>query len=220
MRRLAATATSIALLAAAATGCGGGDDTDGAADLPEGCEAVEQPAPKQVDLSRPDRLRAPPAGTVAVVETSCGAFEIELDAEGSPKTTASFAHLVEEGVYDDTPFHRIVPDFVIQGGDPSGGGTGGPGYHVDERPPRDSAYTEGVVAMAKTEVEPPGRSGSQFFVVVAADAGLPAEYAVMGEVSEGIEVAQRIAQLGDPAAGQSGAPRAPVVIDRIALERR
>jgi cyclophilin family peptidyl-prolyl cis-trans isomerase len=151
------------------------------------------------------------------VETSCGSFDIELDTASSPKTTASFAHLVEEGVYDGTAFHRIVPDFVIQGGDPLGDGTGGPGYYVDEPPPNDVEYTRGTVAMAKTEVEPPGRSGSQFFVVVAADAGLPTDFAVLGEVNSGLDVVQRIAEVGDPAAGQEGAPLAPVVIEGITL---
>jgi cyclophilin family peptidyl-prolyl cis-trans isomerase len=156
---------------------------------------------------------------VAVVDTSCGSFEIELDTRASPKTTASFANLVEEGVYDGTAFHRIVPDFVIQGGDPRGDGTGDPGYFVDEPPPDNVAYTRATVAMAKTAVEPPGRSGSQFFVVVVADAGLPADFALLGEVSSGLDVVERIARLGDPASGQSGTPLAPVVIDSITLER-
>ena len=200
--------------------CGGDDSNDGGAELPEGCEQVADPEPKQVELRKPGDLAPPPAGTVAVVETSCGSFEIELDTRSSPKTTASFASLVDEGVYDGTVFHRIVPDFVIQGGDPRGDGTGDPGYFVDEPPPGRVAYTRGTVAMAKTEVEPPGRSGSQFFVVVAADAGLPADFALLGEVREGLDVVERIARLGDPASGQSGAPLAPVVIDAITLERR
>ena len=78
-------------------------------------------------------------------------------------------------MYDGTAFHRIVPDFVIQGGDPLGDGTGGPGYFVDEPPPADTEYTRGTVAMAKSQVEPPGRSGSQFFVVVGADAALDSQ---------------------------------------------
>ncbi|MGH2988574.1 MAG: peptidylprolyl isomerase [Solirubrobacterales bacterium] len=185
--------------------------------LPEGCESVEAAGPKDVKLDRPKRLDAPQSGEVATVETSCGEFEIELDTRSSPKTTASFAHLVEEGVYDGTAFHRIVPEFVVQGGDPLGDGTGGPGYFVDEPPPPDTEYTRGTVAMAKSQVEPPGRSGSQFFVVVAADAGLPTDFAVLGEVGSGLDVVERIAELGDTAAGQEGAPRAPVVIERITL---
>lgn len=200
-------------------GCGDGDgEEETQAQLPEGCEQVEKPAPKDVELKRPKRLRPPPSGSVAVVETSCGSFEIALETKDSAKTTASFAYQVEQAVYNGTVFHRIVPDFVIQGGDPNGDGTGGAGYFVDEPPPPSVEYTRGTVAMAKTEVEPPGRSGSQFFVVVAADAGLPANFALLGEVSSGRGVTERIAEAGDPAAGQTGEPRVPVVIERIVLE--
>jgi peptidyl-prolyl cis-trans isomerase B (cyclophilin B) len=200
----------------AACGDGDGDEED-QVQLPEGCEQVANPAPKDVELQRP-KGPPPASGSVAAVETSCGSFEIVLDTQASPKTTASFAYLVKRGAYDGTAFHRIVPDFVIQGGDPRGDGTGGPGYFVDEPPPPNVDYTRGIVAMAKTEVEPPGRSGSQFFVVVAADAGLPADFALLGEVSRGRGVTQRIAELGDPASGQTGEPLAPVVIERVSLE--
>jgi peptidyl-prolyl cis-trans isomerase B (cyclophilin B) len=217
-------ALSLVLLTLAAgliAACGGGgDDRDeGSSGLPEGCDEVEPPPPKSLKLKRPKGLAPPPSGTVAVVETSCGAFEIRLDTASSPRTTASFADLVDEGVYEGTAFHRIVPDFVIQGGDPRGDGTGGPGYFVDEPPPPGTEYRRGTVAMAKSEAEPPGRSGSQFFVVVAADAGLPADFALLGEVGAGFGTVERITQAGDPASGQTGAPRAPVLIEEIALER-
>jgi len=123
-------------------------------------------------------------------------------------------------VYDGTSFHRVVDGFVIQGGDPSGDGTGGPGYTVTEPPPDDTAYTEGVVAMAKTGVEPAGASGSQFFVVTAADAGLPPDYAVLGELAGGEETVKAIEALADPELGPSGGePTMSVVIERITLER-
>src|SRR5439155_1334669 len=84
-------------------------------------------------------------------------------------------------------FHRIVPGFVIQGGDPKGDGTGGPGYKVVEAPPKTLQYTKGVVAMAKTQLEAAGTSGSQFFVVTGEDAQLPADYALLGKVTGGLE---------------------------------
>ena len=217
--RLASIAV-LPLVCGAIVACGGDGSDEPGVELPEGCEQVAEPEPKQADLRKPRELRPPAQGTAAVVDTSCGSFEIELDTRSSPKTAASFANLVTEGVYDGTAFHRIVPDFVIQAGDPGGDGTGDPGYFVDEPPPGNVAYTRGTVAMAKTEVEPPGRSGSQFFVVVAADAGLPADFALLGEVRSGLDVIERIARLGDPASGQSGAPLAPVVIESIALEGR
>ena len=207
------------LAAALIAACGGGDNDEGEVSLPEGCESVSEPAPKDVELKRPSGLRPPAGAPVAVVKTSCGSFEIALDVAASPKTTASFVNLVQEDTYDGTTLHRIVPDFVIQGGDPLGDGTGGPGYFVDEPPPIDTDYTRGAVAMAKSEAEPPGRSGSQFFVVVATDAGLPTDFALLGEVRRGFGTVERIAEVGDPASGQKGTPRAPVVIEDIALER-
>ncbi len=207
--------TAIAALPAIAllAGCGGGGgDTSGVA-LPEGCSKVSAPPAKQVHLTRPTEPLSGPA--TATVVTSCGSFTIVLATAKSPRTTASFAYLARHGVYDDTTFHRIVPGFVIQGGDPTGAGTGGPGYFVDEPPPQSLSYTRGIVAMAKSPVEPPGRSGSQFFVVTATDAGLTPDYALLGRVASGFDVVQRIEQLGS--SGPRGAPKAPVLIKRITI---
>jgi peptidyl-prolyl cis-trans isomerase B (cyclophilin B) len=207
------TAGAVGLAVLLLAGCGGGGgESSTAAALPTGCSQVSEPPPKQVQLSRPTTTLQGPA--TATVETSCGSFEISLDTERAPKTTSSFANLTRQGVYDNTPFHRIVPGFVIQGGDPTGSGTGGPGYFVDEPPPRNLSYTQGVIAMAKTAAEPPGRSGSQFFVATQPDAGLTPDYALIGRVSSGFDVVQRIEQLGTA----SGTPRAPVVIRRVTIQ--
>ena len=164
--------TALAALLLAACGDDGGGDTTSAS-LPEGCQEAQEPPPKRVKLKGPRQTLAQSQSLVATVDTSCGSFEIALDARGSPKTVSSFVYLAREGFYDDTTIHRIVPGFVIQGGDQLGTGRGGPGYSVDEPPPSDTEYTRGTVAMAKTAFEPPGRSGSQFYIVTAADAGLP-----------------------------------------------
>jgi cyclophilin family peptidyl-prolyl cis-trans isomerase len=208
---LLAVPASLALAA-----CGGDEEpaTTTAATEEATCEDVAAPEPKDVKLKRPP-LDPPPAGTVAVFETSCGPFEIELDTEKAPSTSASFAYLVEQGFYDDTAFHRVAPGFVIQGGDPLGDGTGGPGYFVDEAPPANLAYTEGTVAMAKSSAEPPGRSGSQFYVVTGPDAGLPPDYALVGKISDGEDTVGRIDDLGPP--GGDGPPSQPVVIERATL---
>lgn len=150
----------------------------------------------------------------AVVRTTHGTFTISLDTERSPRTTASFAELARRGFFDGTVFHRIAPGFVIQGGDPTGTGTGGPGSTTTEPPPRDLRYTRGVVAMAKAGGDPPGTAGSQFFVVTTDDAGLPPEYALLGEVSEGLDVVERIGELGDPATER---PRERVAIERVTI---
>jgi cyclophilin family peptidyl-prolyl cis-trans isomerase len=155
---------------------------------------------------------------VASVDTSKGTFEITLDAKRAPKTGGSFKSLADKGFYDKLTFHRIVPGFVIQGGDPNGDGTGGPGYTVEEAPPQDLQYTQGVVAMAKTGSEPPGTSGSQFFVVTAADAQLPAEYALLGRVTSGADVVNKIASVKtDPSTEK---PLKPVTIHTIKVTEK
>lgn len=133
------------------------------------------------------------------VQTNLGTFAFTLDVKDSPCTTSSFAALARKGFFDGLIFHRIVPGFVIQGGDPKGNGTGGPGYSVVDTPPAHAKYTRGVVAMAKTSAEPAGTSGSQFFVVTGGDVGLPPDYALLGKISKGLDVVERIGKLGNAA---------------------
>jgi cyclophilin family peptidyl-prolyl cis-trans isomerase len=216
VRRAALAPLLLVVALSALPGCGGDEDEapTGAEAPAGGCKEAELAEPRRESLPAPSRQfveQGEPA--TVVMETSCGTFEIELDTERAPKTANSFAYLVEKGFYDGLAFHRIVPDFVIQGGDPLGNGTGGPGYSVDEAPPPNLAYTRGVVAMAKTSAEPPGRSGSQFFVVTVVDAGLHPDFALVGRVSSGMDTVDRIAGLGTPA----GRPTRPVVIEAAIL---
>jgi peptidyl-prolyl cis-trans isomerase B (cyclophilin B) len=194
---------------------GGSDDTSTAASA-GGCTEVEAPPAKKVSLKAPPQRIQKGEKLTAAVETSCGSFEITLDSSKTPKTVNSFVYLSEEGFYDDLTFHRIVPGFVIQGGDPLGTGLGGPGYSVTEKPPANLVYTKGTVAMAKSEADPPGRSGSQFYVVTAADAGLPPEYALVGKVSEGYDVVERIEKLETKADEK---PKQTVLIETITIEK-
>jgi peptidyl-prolyl cis-trans isomerase B (cyclophilin B) len=207
----------LALCVAGLIACGD-DDEEQSAPTPTvagECAEVEAPAPKDDRFDSPETVLERGERASASVETSCGAFTIELDTETSPKTANSFAFLAQQGFYDGTIFHRIAPGFVIQGGDPAGTGSGGPGYTVVEVPPQDTTYAKGLVAMAKTAVEPPGASGSQFFVVTApADAGLPPDYAVLGKVREGTEVVDAIGKLGDP----TQEPTRVVTIDKVSIE--
>lgn len=195
---------------------GGGDDDSTTAASSSGCEQVEAPKPKNVSFEAPKQTVTKDETLTAVVETSCGTFDIALDAKRAPKTVNSFVFLSEEGFYDGLTFHRIAPEFVIQGGDPLGDGTGGPGYSVDEKPPANLAYTKGVVAMAKSSAEPPGRSGSQFYVVLAADAGLPPEYALVGKVDKGLDVVERIGKLETTSTEK---PKQTVLIEKISIEQ-
>ena len=192
-----AAAIVVSALALLAAGCGGGDDAGG------GGEAA---------VTTEEREPLDPAQTHSVtLRTNKGSFTVELDVETSPKTTASFYELARKGFFDGTIFHRIVPGFVIQGGDPTGTGTGGPGYKTVDPPPQETSYTKGVVAMAKAQDEAPGTAGSQFFVVTAANAGLPPEYAILGKVTDGLGVVERIGRLGDPSTEQ---PTEQVVIEK------
>jgi peptidyl-prolyl cis-trans isomerase B (cyclophilin B) len=216
-----ATALVAAMLSALTiAACGGGDSssTTSTAAAAAGCQQVDQPQPKNDKFSKPEQVLEPGQPASATVETSCGSFTIQLDTKNSPKTANSFAFLAEKGFYDGTTFHRVVPGFVIQGGDPLGNGQGGPGYSVTEPPPQDTTYKTGLVAMAKTEVEPPGTSGSQFFVVTApADAGLPPDYAVLGKVTDGMDTVDAIAALGDPS-DPAGTPTQTVTIDKVTID--
>jgi peptidyl-prolyl cis-trans isomerase B (cyclophilin B) len=202
-----------------------GEDDDGGGDAAAtptateqaaapGCEAAEAPEPRgEGKLPKPKETLDPAKTYVATVSTNCGDFEITLDAKRAPKTGGSFKSLADEGFYDGTTFHRIVAGFVIQGGDPRGDGNGGPGYSVVEAPPKDLLYQKGVVAMAKTGAEPAGTSGSQFFVVTAEDAQLPPDYALLGEVTGGQDVVDKIGVVEiDPATEQ---PVDPVVIRSV-----
>ena len=206
---------AVGVVAAILIGRGGGDDESTPTASAGGCKQVEAPKPKKVSFDAVKNTVKSGEDVHAAVETSCGTFEIALDTERAPKTVNSFVFLSEEGFYDGLTFHRVAPGFVIQGGDPLGTGTGGPGYSVDEKPPANLAYTKGVVAMAKSPAEPPGRSGSQFFVVLSADAGLPPEYALVGRVDVGMDVVERIGKLGTP----EEKPKQTVLIEKISIEK-
>ena len=206
---------AIGVVAAILIGRSGGSSDSTTTASASGCKQVAAPKPKQVSLKAPKQTVKAGEKLTAVVATSCGTFDIALDTKQAPKTTNSFAYLADQGFYDGLTFHRIVPGFVIQGGDPLGTGTGGPGYTVVEKPPANLAYTKGTVAMAKSSAEPPGSSGSQFYVVTGADAGLPPEYALVGKVSKGYDVVARIGKLGTKAEK----PKQTVLIEKMTIEK-
>jgi peptidyl-prolyl cis-trans isomerase B (cyclophilin B) len=219
-----------AVLALAIAGCGSGDSgssssktdandprTDATqpqqAPTAGGCEQVAIPQPR--DPGKQKKPTAPLDSSknwTLKFKTNCGDFSVVLDVGQSPNATASLVALAKADYFDGTFFHRIVPGFVIQGGDPTGSGTGGPGYTTIDKPPRNAKYTRGVVAMAKAGNEPPGAAGSQFYVVTGRDAGLPPDYAIVGKVSQGLDVVKRIGKLGDPTTEQ---PTEAIVIDDV-----
>ena len=209
---------AVGVVAAILISRGGGDDdstTTASKSTSGSCKEVAAPEPKSISLKKPEETIEAGEEQTAVVATSCGTFKIELDTKQAPITTNSFAYLAEEGVYDDLSFLRIAPGFVIQGGDPTETQSGDAGYKVEEKPPANLEYTKGVVAMAKSSTEPPGTSGSQFFVVTTADAGLPAEYALIGKVSEGMDVVEKIGKLAKPGTEE---PKQTVLIESVTIE--
>jgi cyclophilin family peptidyl-prolyl cis-trans isomerase len=206
-------------LAFAAAGCGGGNDesaattaatttvdttppattttaTAEAAASGAPCPKVQAPPANARTVQRPHKRLDPRKTYDLVLKTNCGTFAIRLDPKQSPGAVESLVALAQQGYFDRTVFHRIVPGFVIQGGDPTAEGSGGPGYQTVDIPPKSAKYTHGVVAMAKTSFEPPGTAGSQFFVVTADDAGLPPDYAIVGKVQRGMDVVDHIGKLG------------------------
>ena len=206
----------VLLLVLALAACGGDEpSSETAADSTEGCETAEPAEPKDVGgLTAPTEPLDEGTTYRLKVETNCGAFTITLDQASAPKTAASLVALAREGFFDGIGFHRVAPGFVIQGGDPTGGGAGGPGYSTVDPPAQDALYTRGIVAMAKTPDEAPGTAGSQFFVVTGGDIGLPPEYAIVGKVTEGMETVLEIDDLGVG----DGPPATPVVMEKVTVE--
>ncbi len=182
----------LAVLVVALAGCGGGGSTKSSLD----CKTTSG-TPTGGRKTAPPTATLP-AGTYTVaIKTNFGSFTIKLAPKTSPSNTASFVSLSRKGFFNGLLFHRISVGFVIQGGDPTGTGEGGPGYECVDTPPGSTDYVHGVVAMAKAGNEAAGTGGSQFFIVTAADAQLSPDYAVIGTVSSGLGVVDKIGTFGD-----------------------
>jgi cyclophilin family peptidyl-prolyl cis-trans isomerase len=183
--------------------------------------AAASPGGKQSrQWSNPPPMTIDPARTyVATLETSTGNITIELLPGDAPNTVNNFVFLAREGFYEGTPFHRVIRGFMIQSGDPTGTGSGGPGYRFADEPVR-RAYAPGIVAMANAG---PNTNGSQFFIVHGPDAAsLPPNYTIFGQVTGGSDVVDQIAtapvQAG--ARGERSTPVDPVRITRVTIEER
>jgi peptidyl-prolyl cis-trans isomerase B (cyclophilin B) len=218
VRRRGAAALLAAVVVLGAAACGGGKSASSTSTDASGCTSVTPPADKARQAAKPTARLDPSKSYDVRFRTNCGSFTIRLAVKTSPETTASFLSLVKKGYFDGTVFHRIVPGFVIQGGDPTGSGTGGPGYTTVDPPPASTRYTLGLAAMAKAGSEPAGSSGSQFFVVTAKDAQLPPDYAVLGKVVKGLAVVEAVGQLGDPSSGGEGVPTETVEIEKATVD--
>lgn len=154
----------------------------------------------------------------ATLETNQGSLDVEFFPEDAPNTVNNFVSLAKDGYYDGTPFHRIIKGFMVQGGDPTGSGMGGPGYKfADEKVARE--YEPGTLAMANSG---PNTNGSQFFICHADLKGrLPKNYTIFGKVTSGLDVVDAIASIKvkSSASGEPSAPVEPVVLQKVTVHQ-
>lgn len=192
---------------------------------PRPTNMLNSPTPMMKSYSEPPQMTIDKTKIyVAVMETSKGSMRLRLNARDVPVTVNSFVFLAKEGFYNQTRFHRIIKDFMVQGGDPKGDGTGGPGYSVrDEKVVGD--YKRGTIAMAKTGAEPAGTAGSQFFIVHQ-DSDLPKDYAIIGqiEVSDTASLATLDAiasvRVGPSSMGELSTPLESVTLNTVKIEEQ
>lgn len=189
---------------------------DGAAPVACGGDVPAGANEEKPQFDAPPEMTIHPEGSYrATIETSCGAIVVDLFAADAPETVNNFVFLAREGFYDGLTFHRLAADFVIQGGDPAGDGTGGPGYRIGEETvlPEQDGYQTGSLAMAKAQA--PSTTGSQFFIVLEGGAAqLQPLYSLFGQVIEGMDAVERIAAV--PKRGQT--PLETVYIERVTIE--
>ena len=150
--------------------------------------------------------------TSATLHTSHGAIELELFDEDAPKTVENFVKLARDGFYDGIVFHRVIPDFMIQGGDPTGTGRGGPGYQFEDETKGGPSFDRpGLLAMANAG---PNTNGSQFFITEVPTPWLTGNHTIFGEVVEGFDVVQQIVKVPS----SNDRPKTPVTIDAVDIE--
>jgi cyclophilin family peptidyl-prolyl cis-trans isomerase len=213
--RLLAALTATALLAGA---CGSDDSQSEpeatAATASADCPPIDGTDAQTREFDAPPPICLEPGASYeAIVTTNKGEFTIALDPETAPVAANNFVFLARNRYFDDTVCHRIIPDFVVQCGDPTATGTGGPGYTIVDEPPAAGQYQIGSIAMAKTVA--PDSAGSQFFIITGPNgAALPPEYALFGQVVEGLDgTIAAVAAAGTP----EGAPTEPVEIQSIRI---
>ena len=160
----------------------------------------------------PEQIIDPTKRYSAEMDTSMGMITIALDPIAAPKTVNSFVFLAREGFYEGVIFHRVIQGFVLQGGDPTGTGTGGPGYRFDDELPKAGQYEIGSLAMANAG---PNTNGSQFFIISGPQgASLPPQYSLFGKVVKGLDVVDQIEKVPT---GAGDRPKTDVVINSVTI---
>ena len=177
------------------------------------CPAADGSSPKRQKFDAPPPMCIDPAKTyTAEMVTSKGTMRIALDPVAAPKTVNNFVVLARYHYYDGIVFHRVIPGFVLQGGDPEGSGRGGPGYRFEDELPKPGRYELGSLAMANAG---PDTNGSQFFVISGPDGmRLPPQYSLFGKVVKGLDVVEAIDAIGT----RSGSPTEQVVIESVTID--
>jgi cyclophilin family peptidyl-prolyl cis-trans isomerase len=180
--------------------------------MPTECPPADGSATKQQRFDAPPPMCIDPNKRyTALMSTSKGDMTIALDPVAAPKTVNNFVVLARYHYFDGIVFHRIIPDFVIQGGDPQGDGRGGPGYRFEDELPPAGRYELGSLAMANAG---PDTNGSQFFIITGPNGvGLPPQYSLFGKVVKGMEVVADIESVGTP----SGSPKEKVTINSVTI---
>jgi cyclophilin family peptidyl-prolyl cis-trans isomerase len=208
----ASTTTAPELIESAVSAPEPGGTIDGTAE----CPAADGSSERITTFSEEPPLCIDETATyTAEINTTAGVMTVELDAAAAPGTVNNFVFLSRYHYYDGSPFHRIIPGFVIQGGDATGNplGTGNPGYTIEEEPPAAGEYVVGSLAMAKSQG--PKATGAQFFVITGPQGeALPPEYSLFGEVSDGLDVALAIEQIPTNALDQ---PTDEIYIESITI---
>lgn len=154
------------------------------------------------------------ANPTAIIETNHGTIKAELFEDEAPMTAGNFIELAEKGFYDGVVFHRVIEDFMIQGGDPEGTGRGGPGYTIDDEFGAGLSHdSEGILSMANAG---PNTGGSQFFITLAPTPWLDGKHAVFGKVVDGLEV---VREIGSVPTGPGDRPKEEVVMESVEISR-
>ncbi|MDB4896278.1 MAG: ppiB [Firmicutes bacterium] len=221
-----------------ATGCGGATQPNPAQNYAKDQKSggstptpAPTPTPTPAPATTAKQWTQPPAMEIdvnkqyfATMKTSLGDIRIELLPKETPKAVNNFVFLAKQGFYDGTTFHRIIKDFMIQGGDPKGNGTGGPGYTFAEELPPKHSYDPGIVAMARTSA--PNSQGSQFFICngPACKASLDPnpDYTQFGKVVAGMDVVDKISAVEVVMAGEQSPskPKTPPVIEKVTIDEK
>ncbi len=153
------------------------------------------------------------ANRIVRIDTTMGSFSVELFEERAPRTTSNFVELTQKSFYDGITFHRVIQDFMIQGGCPEGSGRGGPGYKIDDEFHDELSHDQaGVLSMANAG---PNTGGSQFFITLAATPWLDGKHAVFGKVVDGMEVVEAI---GAVKTGRGDRPKEPVTMESVRIQ--